>query len=381
MKFNDVCLVSVLILAIGCSHPSSTRSPSSMGVISTVSPLLIGDVGVAVPDGEVFLYHRFGQNVVVKNCGRHVDLGATPGEARSRCQGKWNEVPLESFKQALKNLVNTDNLEILKPLTPEQVKHYRQGGEVAIEEVEKLQFELDRVNAFIAAYGPKEEYLKQKISLEKFLGWTGDAGLDEAVRKVNQEIDSVIEFITEDKLTVVDTNLTNSADESEKIKTQFMYTVLKQFDPNTKRPCGFTGTIEERIKDCSYLDSSTHGNFVLVTRTKYYVEVWKDTKSDLIWADTHNQDYLQFLGSRICQSGEPSNGLLELPWRLPTKKEFNDSYQNGMGAELPNMNHWFWTSTGKRVQDFNYYWVINGSTGKLDYIFERKSASFRCVAR
>src|SRR5690606_27136785 len=52
-----------------------------------------------------------------------------------------------------------------------------------------------------------------------------------------------------------------------------------------KCPGCYTGSIGERIKDCSTQDDAQNGNFVLVSRTHDLKEVHLDTKSRLLWGD------------------------------------------------------------------------------------------------
>lgn len=107
-------------------------------------------------------------------------------------------------------------------------------------------------------------------------------------------------------------------------------------------PCGLQGTIEERIKECS----KASGNFALVARGEDGNEIYKDTKSGLIWGPRVNFEVNHFGSQKACTSENPEAKLLkDLKWRLPTIKEFEQAATNGIKTSLPNMNHWYWTST------------------------------------
>ncbi len=98
MKYTIFSALLSLGVRIGCSHvQDAKRIPAS-----------VKDVGVIGPDGEVILYYKEGDYIIVKACDPNTNLGMTPAQARSNCQGKSNKVPVESFKQSIRNLVSTD---------------------------------------------------------------------------------------------------------------------------------------------------------------------------------------------------------------------------------------------------------------------------------
>lgn len=151
-------------------------------------------------------------------------------------------------------------------------------------------------------------------------------------------------------------------------------------------PCGKEGSLDERIKSCN----QTKDGFILVSRSETGVEIYKDAKSGLIWSDRIKTDFNHYGSAKACNDGSPEITLFkELNWRLPTIREFEDSGFNGMKTALPNMSHWFWTSTpvkmkrkGRRrrappVQAF----LWDGVEQKSDVGDIKDAASVRCVAR
>lgn len=151
-------------------------------------------------------------------------------------------------------------------------------------------------------------------------------------------------------------------------------------------PCGKDGTLEERIKSCNL----TKENFVLVSRGDTGIEIYKDTKSGLIWSDRIRTDFNHYGSQKACADGSPELALFkDLKWRLPTIREFEESAIHGMKASLPNMTYWFWTSTplkskyrGRRrrappAQSF----LWDGVEQKSDVGDLKDAASVRCVAR
>lgn len=151
------------------------------------------------------------------------------------------------------------------------------------------------------------------------------------------------------------------------------------------KPCGLTGAIEERIKDCS----QTKGNFVLVAITEKGLEIYKDIKSGLIWGSRITSDFNHYGSQKACDDEVSGYGISSLRWRLPTIREFEDAASHGMKAALPNMEHWFWSSTPvktkrkyrkrRAIPAGVYLW--DGSAEKTDVGDLKDGASVRCVAK
>lgn len=151
------------------------------------------------------------------------------------------------------------------------------------------------------------------------------------------------------------------------------------------KPCGLTGSVEDRIKECA----QSKGNFALVTLTEKGHEVYKDLKSGLIWGTRVPTDFNHYGSQKACSS--EVNGyeaLSDLKWRLPSIKEFESASQHGMKAALPNLEHYYWSSTGvkrkrsrrrRSVPAQVYIW--NGFEEKVDTGDLKDAASVRCVAR
>lgn len=345
----------------------------------------VKDVGVIGPAGEVILYYKDADSIIVKACEPNTILGKTPEEARANCQGKTSKVPVETFKQAIRNLVSIDRLQVLKPLTAEEVKAYLTDG-ASSDQIEAMVTELEKINKFIATYGAENANLVRKEELVKAL--RSQESRISAMKKINSEIEKTVSLIADQaKLT-----LTKSSTD----KDQFLYTVLKQFGSNPIYPCGLKGSVEERIKDCSYQPNSEKEGFVLVTRSKDFRRVYKELSSDLIWSDRLPFTETQFDAEKACNSLKEVAGIAGKTWRLPSKEEFEQAERNGIRKALPNMQVWYWTSSVR--DDYNFAWVFVGGIGNeypdyrildvktyLDgktFSAARKSDySVRCVAR
>jgi hypothetical protein len=153
-----------------------------------------------------------------------------------------------------------------------------------------------------------------------------------------------------------------------------------------KKNCGETGTLEERIKDCSAQPKSKSGNFVLVVRTTAGKEVWKDTKNKQLWSD--RQGVLKHSSAQIiCDHGGNANiAGLKFKWRLPDAYDYEDAAKNGLMYSFPFVegSNLFWSS---RVENNSmigeksaFAYVFNNETGAFHKIARYNRNNVRCVA-
>lgn len=159
--------------------------------------------------------------------------------------------------------------------------------------------------------------------------------------------------------------------------------VSQNFNESEKFPCGFKGSVEDRIHDCSYQQSSQKGNFVLVARTIKFKEVYMDSKTGLLWGDRLPSEMNHYDAQKACNEslGEVLK-IKDLVWRLPTEKDYIQADVNGIRASLPNMTYAFWASTVSRHDSnlaYEFYGYIN-TTGIRTYNLRTYKAAVRCVA-
>ncbi|MFZ4715886.1 MAG: DUF1566 domain-containing protein [Bacteriovoracaceae bacterium] len=364
MKFTFFAAALSVAMLVGCSHvQDSKRIPAS-----------VKDVGVIGPDGDVILFYREGDYIIVKNCDPYTILELTPAQARSNCQGKANKVPVESFKQAIRSLVSTHRLNVLMPLTPEEVQAYAKDG-LSSDQMEAMVIELDKIYAFITTYGAENANLVRTEELVKAL--CSQETRENAIKKINSEVEKALNLITDQ------TKLTLTKFNSD--KDQFLYTVLKNFNPSLKFPCGLQGSVDDRIRDCSSQLTSQKEGFQLVTRTEEFKEVHKDTKTGLLWGDRLPSTMSHDNAEKACMADLAEVAKIsEFAWRLPSKEEYEEAEKNGIRKALPNMNYWFWSSS-VNLKNSSEAWVFQGNYGRMDYIFRydfyQEDISTRCVAR
>ncbi len=363
MKYTFLCAFLSAGILIGCSHVQDTKR----------IPTSINHVGV-IEQSEVLLYYKEGDYIIVKACDPNTILGTTPAQAENSCQGKSNKVPVEHFKQSLHNLVSTDQLNVLRPLTPEEVEAYNKDDSNS-DQVEAMMIELEKINNVISFYGAENANLVRKEELVKAL--RSQEMLVSVIKKINAEVEKTVNLIADQaKLTLIKFNPD---------KDQFLYTVLKQFNPNEKYPCGRKGSVYERIKDCSYQLTSEGEGFVLVTRSEDFKEVYQEISTGRLWSDrlplimNHNN------AKTACNADlKEVAGISGVTWRwrLPSIDDYKYAENNGIRATLPNMNYKYWTSStygGRFVNDGA--WLYNGLNGQKLYEFMPGfEYSVRCVA-
>ena len=145
---------------------------------------------------------------------------------------------------------------------------------------------------------------------------------------------------------------------------------LQFLKPSAGTVCGTTGSIANRIASCSKQNPSSIRDFVLVTRSDSYMEVYQDTKSGLLWSDVlplpMSRDEAQDACNASMLQGAGINNASDT-WRLPAYSEFYAAKSSGI-LDLANMGDSFsyWTSTlsspdGDEEPPFNIY--FNGEDG------------------
>jgi len=154
------------------------------------------------------------------------------------------------------------------------------------------------------------------------------------------------------------------------------------------KPCGTEGTLEARIKECNF----AKGEFVLVARNDKGQEIYKDTKSELLWGPRISYEFNHLGSAKACDDDLVEAKLLkDLKWRLPTISELEQVFARGMKESLPDTGYYFWSSTpakmtiknrrGRRrtVNAGSYMW--DGEKMKSEPGALIDVASVRCVTK
>ena len=427
-----------------------------------IGPLNIGihpDLSVVGPGGEVIIYYKDPTDssyIIVKNCGSNYPVIKT----RSDCQGGGpeNKVPVEVFKRALKSEFLLGDADKLKPLTPAEVKSYRQhdasGVDALTQQQQTLKAHLDKIAAFIKQYGADSQTNQDDESTRALLAdvqtqLTSTHGSAAAAQKVNTMINDLVNKITSPDYKDANGNIPSVS--SARNSDQAAYTILKQFDAS-KAECGtdeiLNGTYDNpngtpdkagkaawleklwvseavasvpgglgaRMKNCaqlpkssvSYTNSSTGQTTIwkLIARqrdphTGEFHEVWQDSHTLKLWGDTLDGTYTHYNAVELDATGKrvvgekacaPTNdkdqaavaksanaGVDDKSWGLPTIKEFQQANDDGITQVLPNMSHWFWSSSlnPDNADDAQLFY---GNWSSLNYR-RYDDDSVRCVGR
>jgi hypothetical protein len=425
--------IGTLLTAFTLSSPLAF----AIGPTAGLPPL---DLTVVGPGNEKLMYYKDGNDIVVKNCGK----GYAVIEKRSDCEivGQENRVPVEAFKRVLKAGFLFNDADKLKPLTRDELEAYRKSSPPQIDHLKQRERELDtklaQIRVFIQKYGKddktgsdSDETTKLLADVRKELASTGLG--EQATKKVN----ALINELVDKKIASTEMSSTSLAQAGD----QATYTLLKQFDasraecgtdeilngerpgPSTPNAAPAAGkgawlesiliskalaadpiTLEQRIKDCAALPGSLKRTkagvaWNLVARrrdraTGAFSEVWKDSKSGLVWGDNLRSTYTHYNAVALDLKGQVSQekacvgeegkqavaGVTGKSFGLPKIEEFEQAEKNGIREALPNMNHWFWSAS-------LYAYSQDGARGFYGYsgasyvVFRGVDFSVRCVGR
>jgi hypothetical protein len=156
------------------------------------------------------------------------------------------------------------------------------------------------------------------------------------------------------------------------------------YNPKNKRPCGLTGTINERIDACSYFSNTASYRMSLVTRTEKGHEVYLDESFNVLISDRVDGMVNYETAKAACNTNQAAMGGLftGIKWRLPAIEEFERNSQTYIFA-LPNMSYYssplqYWTSSVKGRSVF----VFNGQDGTVGQNFFKgtRTGGVRCFA-
>jgi hypothetical protein len=191
-----------------------------------------------------------------------------------------------------------------------------------------------------------------------------------------------------------------------------------------KRDCGLEGSVEKRARNCALVPGSTKKTsagviFKLVSRKKdpFYkttFEVWKDTKTGLIWSDRLQDGFNLFQAiewdEKSCVVGNPNmarnclvkeelacedklaqlatNWITDRKFAMPTAGEYIQAEANGFREVLTNMHlpdsdrdtH-YWTASLWAEGPGTYALEFKANSGKVEIGWRSDWCQVRCVSR
>lgn len=312
-------------------------------------------------EGSPLIYYREGNIVVIKSCHNSSQFDINnPKIAREKCQGKENRVTAEYFKELLTKLIAEKAAEKTKKETAAAASAGAgggpkpngpvPGGKSAVEKLQEAQIE--KQLEFIEAYNQDPSAIKE-------LRETNVKGVFN--QKLKNHLDKTLDSLI-DNSALARKNATNDQD-------NILKEVLKELDPNRKKPCGLRGNLQERMEHCASMPGASFGNWKLVTRTKNFSEIWRENNSGLVWGQVLNEQYDHIDAVGQCSISREENGELDpSEFRLPTISELMDSQLSSGMNPLFQKEFRFWSSTSDGAE----VWVYDGSSGKKELVARSK---------
>lgn len=336
LMFKLLPLLFVLFIGASCSSsPKKSDDNDSEGQFST-------------PEGAQLIYYKEGKLIVIKSCDNAKGLDINnPKVARAKCIGKENRVTAELFRQILKKVIAEKALEQAKkqvtaapggaPPVPGAPSAPAKSAQEKIEDA-RMENELE----FIEAYNKDDNALKDLKS-------TQVKGLFK--QKLKTAFDNTVDSVV------------NSSANAGTDPDGVLYAVLKSLDPNNKRPCGLTGSVGVRIKDCASTTNAEINGWRLVVRDKSGREIWQDQKIKLVWGEVLSESYDHIEAVGQCSRDRAENGgLAASSFRLPDIEEFQRVASGESPVVIGDLKLWSSNSEGAEV------WIFNGVTGKKELI-------------
>ena len=345
MKF--VALLLLLSLISACSFGSKKLEQS----VSESDGQFVGG------EGAPLIYYKDGKHIVIKSCNNAGNFDVTnPKIAREKCVGKENRVTPELFRQILQKIIAQKAAEKTKAETAAAsagaapaaggAPAPAPGGKSAAEKLEEARIE--KALQFIESYSDDDMGLKD-------LKATSVKGLFN--QKLKTQLDKALDTVVND---TVASSKQASADPD-----NILMSVLKELDPNKKKPCGLIGDISERIENCATTPGSSLNEWQLVVRTKSNTEIWRDKRSGLIWGEKLSDTYNHIDAVGQCSIDREENGNLDASeFKLPSIAEFEQSNLSSDGNPLIQKSFKFWSSSSEGPE----VWVYNGANGKKELV-------------
>jgi hypothetical protein len=335
-------------------------------------------VRLSGPDGQVFVYFRDGDSVVVRNCGRD-----NPGvNQRTDCRGAENRVPVAQFREQLRyvfsvSLTTLDNARAQLGVSDD--------SGFSIKKFKEL---IDRV-------------LDRMIGDSSTMRFSASKHPDDAIYTMltTQYDPSKIECGT-DKLTRNPDGSVPALPASPEERGTWLEIFIPEAIAQTTPPI----TVDQRITDCarravsSSRTSRSGARWNLVSRrrdaaTGRYYETWRDARTNLLWGDALDSLYrhrnaVEINGATVreiaCASTEGIRAGTEgQTFRLPSREEFLQAERNGVREiAAPHMaNRSFWSSSlGPKNYADHAFGFEGGNGGAVGYFRRSDDNSVRCVA-
>jgi len=378
MRKHFLLILGVAFLAgwLGCTHIStkSNGSGSSAMTTSKAGRKMAGalDAGIVGPNGEVILFYKNGNNIIIQQCEDNTVLNQ-----RDDCQTKTGtkvvQVPVNEFKRRLKAALNvpagyTDDMK-------RKIEVYKKQKPIDPAELDKA---IKRAQDFIARHGSEnaEPGILDKLQTMK------DAA--EINKLINKLVDQVIgqttlkQFVfSKDKYTF-EFNILRSYIKTPGLSADFVKIRSGSFQ------MGSSSSENGRYSDEDLHDVTISRDFeiqsTIVTQAQYFLAMGYNPSS-FKSRSYCSSEYVEINGTALC----PNNPVESVSWndaqdfikklnatdadysyRLPTEAEWEYSARAGSQAA-----YWYGNDTD-RLGDYAWF---SGNSGSMTHSVGSKPAN------
>ncbi len=378
MRKNLMFFIGVLAAAtlLGCSHTSVKKENTDQAYNGDSGPARrvagLMDAGIVGPEGEVLLFYKNGNNVVVQQCENNTVLNQ-----RSDCQTKPGtnvvQVPVNEFKRRLKAALNVpaNYTEDMK----KKIEVYRKQKPIDPVELDKA---IKRAQDFIARYGAENA---EPGILDKLQTMKDAAEINKLIDKL---VDQVIgqttlqQFVFSKDKTTFEFNILRTYIKTPGLSADFVKIRSGSFQMGS--PSSESG----RYDDESIHDVTISRDFeiqsTVVTQAQYFL-VMGYNPSNFKSRNSCSSDYVEINGTPLC----PNNPVETVSWndaqdfinklnstdadysyRLPTEGEWEYSARAGSQAA-----YWY-GNDADRLGDYAWFY---GNSGNMTHAVGSKPAN------
>ena len=302
----------------------------TMFVVLGCSSLNAGDAGLIGPKGEVALFFKQDNRIVVKQCADYTVL-----KSRNDCVMKpgtrVRQVPILEFKNTLRMALRLPG--DYDAATKRELEIYNKRGENETRELrgtqEELKAQIARIEAFAEDVGVENAdtalLAKLRQDLSRVEGEMGDAArLDTVVAKINGQIDRLVDQVIADSAkTPEESRYVFSRD-----STGFIFNLLRAYvrTPTFKESFQKVGEVDARFTMGSLKGEKDRNNdedqVEEVTLSKPF-EIMTTEVAQMMWFDVMGSNPSRFKTKRYCDNHLSINGEDLCPDRPVEKVSWN----------------------------------------------------------
>ncbi len=378
-KYISFILVASVVTGwLGCTHvspkPTETEGAQTSNSPSPSTRKLAGDLdaGIVGPNGEVILFYKQGQNIVIKQCEDNTVLNQ-----RSDCQKESGtrlvQVPVNEFKRRLKAALSIP-ADYSAPIKA-KIDVYKKQTPIDPVELDKA---IKRAQDFITRYG--QENAEPGI-VDKLQGMKGAAEINKMIdRLVDQVIGqpTLQQFVFSKDKHTFEFNILRSYIKTPGLSADFVKVKAGSFQMGS--PSSESGRYSDEDLHEVTISRDFEIQSTVVTQAQYFLAMGYNPSS----FKSKNYcpgDYVEINGTSLC----PNNPVEQVSWndaqefiaklnstdaaylyRLPTEAEWEYSARAGSQAA-----YWFGNDPN-RLGDYAWFY---GNSGDQTHAVGSKGAN------